>query len=96
MDYTKILLKPVVTEKTTQLKDLDNQVVFRVAENANKVQIKEAVQKAFDVEVQAVKVLKKKPRTKRKFGRHSGRRPGYKKAYISLAPGNKIDYFEGV
>ncbi|MGM0425388.1 MAG: 50S ribosomal protein L23 [Thermodesulfobacteriota bacterium] len=96
MDYTKILLKPVVTEKSTHLKDLENKVVFRVAESANKVQIKEAVQKAFNVEVQAVKVLNKKPRIKRKFGRQSGRKPGHKKAYIDLAPGNKIDYFEGV
>ncbi|MFP4212589.1 MAG: 50S ribosomal protein L23 [Desulfohalobiaceae bacterium] len=96
MDYTKILLKPVVTEKSTHLKDLENQVVFRVAESANKVQIKQAVQKAFDVQVQDVKVLNKKAKTKRKFGRQSGRRPGHKKAYISLAPGNKIDYFEGV
>lgn len=96
MDYTKILLKPVVTEKSTQLKDLENQVVFRVAESANKIQIKDAVEKAFDVEVQAVKVLNKKPRIKSKLGRQSGKRPGHKKAYISLVPGNKIDYFEGM
>ncbi len=96
MEYTKILLKPVITEKTTQLKNIENQVVFRVADRANKLQIKEAVQAIFKVEVQSVKVVCKKPRIKRKFGRQTGRQPGFKKAYISLAPGNKIDYFEGV
>ncbi len=96
MEYTKILQKPIVTEKSTQRKDVENQVVFRVAEGANKLQIKQAVQEAFNVQVHAVRVVRKKPRIKKKLGRRAGKQSGYKKAYINLAPGSKIDYFEGV
>jgi large subunit ribosomal protein L23 len=96
MDYTRILLKPVVTEKSTLLKDENNQVAFYVADAANKIEVKKAVEKAFNVEVLAVRVVRKQQQVKRRFGRVVGKRSGSKKAYIQLAPGNKIDYFEGV
>lgn len=96
MDYTKILKKPVITEKSTILKDENNQVVFKVAYQANKIEIKKAVEEAFGVQVQKVNVVNKKTRTKKRMGRNIGKKTGYKKAYISLAPGEKIEYFEGV
>jgi len=96
MDYSRILIKPVVTEKSTLVKDEHNQVVFTVAQEANKIQIKQAVQEAFNVEVQSVNVVRRRPTQKRRFGRRVGKVGGYKKAFITLAPGEKIDYFEGV
>lgn len=96
MDYTKILKKPVITEKSTILKDENNQVVFKVAYQANKIEIKKAVEEAFGVQVEKVNVVNKKTWTKKRMGRNIGKKIGYKKAYIRLAPGEKIEYFEGV
>ncbi len=96
MDYTDILKKPVVTEKSTDLKEAQGQVVFLVHNWANKIEVKEAVEKAFDVEVVNVNISKQKPRLRKRFGRTMGSKAGYKKAYIRLAPGEKIEYFEGV
>jgi large subunit ribosomal protein L23 len=96
MDYTQILRKPVVTEKSTDLKDEYNQVAFFVADKANKIEIKRAVEEAFQVNVLGVKIVRVKPRLKKRFGRVLGRKTGYKKAYIQLSPEDKINYFEGV
>jgi len=96
MEYTEILKKPVVTEKSTDLKEAQGQVVFLVHNWANKIEVKEAVEKAFDVEVVNVNISKHKPRLRKRFGRTMGSKAGYKKAYIRLAPGEKIEYFEGV
>jgi large subunit ribosomal protein L23 len=96
MDYTKIILKPLLTEKSTFLKDVSNQVVFIVDKKANKIEIKKAVEKAFNVKVEDVRVVNKKPRLKKRFGRVVGKKSGYKKAYVTLAPGDKIEFFEGV
>ena len=99
MDYTQILLRPVITEKGTFVKEISNQVVFFVHKDANKVEIKKAVEEAFNVEVESVNVVNKKPLAKvfsRGRKRLNGRVAGYKNAYVTLAPNNKIDFFEGV
>lgn len=99
MDYTQILLKPLITEKGTFVKEELNKVVFLVHKDANKIQIKKAVEEAFKVTVKGVQVVNKKPRHKmfaRKRSRVMGRVPGQKKAYVTLAPGSKIEFFEGV
>ena len=96
MDYTEILQKPLVTEKTTVLKNEQNQVVFQVHPAANKLQVAKAVEEAFDVRVAKVNMVTKKPRERKRFGRIMGKKAGLKKAYISLVPGDKIEYFEGV
>ncbi len=96
MDYTDIILRPVVTEKSTEIKDKHNQIVFLVKKSANKIAVKNAVEKAFDVQVVNVNMANKKPRLRKRFGRTVGSKSGYKKAYIRLAPGDKIEYFEGV
>jgi len=96
MDYTQVLIKPLLTEKTSILKDAVQQVTFFVHPAANKVEIKRAVEKAFDVKVQAVNVVNKAPVRRKRQGRVIGRVPGCRKAYVTLAKGDKIEFFEGV
>lgn len=96
MDYAKILIRPIITEKTTFLKDEANQVAFVVHKNANKIEVKKAVESAFKVKVEEVRIVNKKPRLRKRFGRVVGKVSGFKKAYVKLAPGEKIDFFEGV
>jgi large subunit ribosomal protein L23 len=96
MDYTQILLKPLVSEKTTLSKEFANQVVFYVHPKANKIEIKKAVEQAFDVKVDGVNVVRKRPSVRTRFGRPVGKQSGHKKAYVTLAPGEKIEFFEGV
>lgn len=99
MDYTQILIRPLISEKGTYLKEETNQVAFFVRKDANKIEIKKAVEDAFDVKVEAVNVVVKKPQAKmvtRGRKRQASRLPGYKKAYVTLAPGSKIEFFEGV
>ena len=96
MDYTQILLKPVVTEKMTFVKETLNQVVFLVNTRANKIQVRQAVEQAFSVKVLAVNLINKKPRRRLRQGRPVGHVAGYKKAYITLAAGEKVNFFEGV
>lgn len=96
MDYTKVLLKPVVTEKATLLRETAEQVAFFVDPKANKIEIGKAVEQAFSVKVTDVNVVTVKPRARVKQGRKQGRIAGYRKAYVTLAKGDKIDFFEGV
>ncbi len=96
MELTTVLLKPLLTEKTTMLKDASRQVAFYVHPGANKVEIKRAVEKAFDVTVEAVNVVRRAPADRERQGRVVGRKPGWTKAYVTLAEGDKIEFFEGV
>ncbi len=89
-----VLLRPLVTEKTTILTGL-NKYVFEVDIRSNKVQIKEAVELAFNVRVSEVNTRKVKGKAKR-WGRKVTLRPDWKKAVVTLVPGDKIDLFEGV
>ena len=88
----QIIKKPLITEKTNQLKENGQVVTFEVAMNANKVEIKQAIEKAFDVKVENVKTLVAAGKTKR-VGATFGKRSNRKKAYITLAAGNDIDFF---
>lgn len=96
MDYSQIILKPVVTEKSTFLKEESNQITFLVSPRANKVEIKKAVEEAFKVKVEDVKVVVRKAAPKTRHGRVVGKISGWKKAYVTLAEGDKIEFFEGV
>ncbi len=96
MDYTQVILKPLLTEKTMDMKESTSQVSFKVHPKANKIEIKNAVEKAFGVTVLAVNVVAYGPRDRRRQGRVSGRVSGFKKAYVTLGQGDKIDLFEGV
>jgi len=99
MDYTQILIKPLISEKGTFLKEEMNQVAFFVRKDSNKVQIKKAVEEAFGVTVKAVNVVVQRPLAKmvsRGRKRQPSRVPGCKKAYVTLAEGSRIEFFEGV
>ncbi len=91
-----IIRRPLITEKSTQLKDDRGIVAFEVDARANKIQVKEAVEAKFKVKVAEVRVAMMHGKVRRQ-GRHSGRRPDWKKAYVRLAAGEKpIEFFEGV
>jgi large subunit ribosomal protein L23 len=89
-----VLLRPIITEKTTILTGADK-YVFEVDLRANKNQIKEAVQVAFNVRVAEVNTMVMKGKPKR-FGRKVTKRPDWKKAIVTLLPGDKIELFEGI
>jgi large subunit ribosomal protein L23 len=87
----KVVLAPVVSEKSTMIGDKANQVVFRVSDAATKPEIKAAVELLFKVKVATVNVTNVKGKKKR-FGRSMGRRRNWRKAYICLAPGQEINF----
>ncbi|MFP4167714.1 MAG: 50S ribosomal protein L23 [Desulfonatronovibrionaceae bacterium] len=96
MELTQVLIKPIITEKATELKETSGKVAFRVHPDANKYLVKQAVEHLFNVDVENVNMVRSRPRVRRKFGRSVGKQPGYKKAYVTLSPGDKIEFFEGV
>ena len=87
----KVLLEPRVTEKSTMLAEKYRQFVFKVLCTATKPEIKKAVEKMFDVEVESVRVLNMRGKRKM-FRRARGIRPDWKKAYVKLKPGFDIDF----
>lgn len=87
----QVLLAPVISEKATLVADKNEQVVFQVARDANKQEVKAAVELLFKVEVESVQILNRKGKQKR-FGRFMGRRDHTKKAYVSLKPGQEINF----
>lgn len=89
-----IVLKPILTEKSMRLREEHNVVTFRVRPDANKVEIRDAVEKIFKVKVSDVRTAAFPGKLKR-MGRHQGRRPDWKKAVVQLAPGHKIELVEG-
>lgn len=91
----QVLRAPHVSEKSTVVADANNQVVFEVARDAAKHEIKAAVESLFKVKVTGVTTLNVKGKTKRFRGR-PGKRAGWKKAYVSLAEGEELDFLGGV
>ncbi len=90
-----VLLAPLLTEKGTLLKEKDNKIVFRVARDANKIEIKKAVEEIFKVKVNRVTTINCKGKKKR-LGKFEGRKPDWKKAIVTLKEGEKLDFIEGV
>jgi large subunit ribosomal protein L23 len=90
--YHDVLVRPLITEKSTRQIEL-GQYSFEVHRDANKIQIREAVEKTFNVRVKAVNTLNM-PRKERRRGRVIGSIPGWKKAIVTLVPGQTIDIFE--
>jgi large subunit ribosomal protein L23 len=90
----KVLLSPVVSEKSSVVADANRQYTFRVSTDATKREITKAVEKLFEVEVERVQVVNCKGKTKR-FGQLNGKRSDWKKAYVRLKPGNDIDFAAG-
>jgi large subunit ribosomal protein L23 len=94
MHIYEVVRRPLITEKATLLKE-QNRYAFEVAKEANKRQIKEAVQAAFKVNVVKVNVMRV-PGKMRRIGRRYVLTPSWKKAVVTLEPGQKIEFFEGV
>lgn len=90
-NIASVLTAPIISEKSTIAAEANRQFVFKVRKDASKKQVKQAVEKMFDVEVDSVRVLNVKGKVKR-FGRNLGKRSDWKKAYVKLKPGNDIDF----
>ncbi|MBI4697902.1 MAG: 50S ribosomal protein L23 [Nitrospirae bacterium] len=91
----KVLISPLFTEKGARLKETENKLLFKVASDANKIEIKKAVEQIFKVKVDSVKTINCKGKLK-KMGRYEGKRPDWKKAIVTLKKGEKLDLIEGV
>ena len=87
----KVLLSPIVSEKTTRLAEGSGQVTFRVLRDATKAEVAKAVELMFPVKVAQVQILNVKGKQKR-FGQRLGRRQDWRKAYVRLQPGQDIDF----
>ncbi len=95
MNPHDIIIKPLNTEKTNIQKEDDNKVSFEVSRNSNRIEIKNSVEKIFKVSVASVNTIQVKGKVKNR-GRIVGKRRNWKKAIVTLMPGSKIDFFEGV
>jgi large subunit ribosomal protein L23 len=94
LKYTDIIIAPLVTEKSTDLKDKERLLCFKVHRSSNKINIKKAVEELFKTEVESVRVMNFRGKEKR-FGRYTGKRPSWKKAYVKLKKDAKmVEYFE--
>ncbi|HET8579561.1 MAG TPA: 50S ribosomal protein L23 [Nitrospiraceae bacterium] len=90
-----VLLRPLLTEKITAMRESGNKVGFVVRSEANRIQIKRAVESVLKVRVERVNVLKVMGKTKR-LGRFSGKKPDWKKAIVTLKEGEKLEMYESV
>lgn len=94
-DVYGIIRRPIVTEKSTLAREQTNAVTFEVDRRANKIEIKDAVQRLFNVTVTDVRVMNFYGKAKR-VGRHVGKKSDWKKAVVVLKAGDSIEFFEGV
>jgi len=90
----EIIIRPLITEKTSIQKEMNNQLSFEVDRRANRIEIKQAIESIFNVRVAAVKTMQITGKIKRR-GRITGKRRDWKKAIVKLMPGERIDFFEG-
>jgi large subunit ribosomal protein L23 len=90
-----VLIGPIVSEKSTMIADKNEQIAFRVVQDATKTEVKAAVEMLFKVKVDSVQILNQKGKEKR-FGRFNGRRGNVRKAYVNLAPGQEINFAQEV
>ena len=95
MKLTEVIRRPLITEKTTVLREAGNAIVFEVARDANKIDVKRAIEKLFGAKVAHVRTAITRGKLKRQ-GRYVGRRSDWKKAYVTLKEGEKTpDFLEG-
>lgn len=90
----QVVIRPLITEKATHLRDEANQYVFQVSCRASKIEIKRAVEDLFDVTVEYVRTSSVHGKVKQ-LGRFRGKRPDWKKAVVALREGDTIEFFEG-
>ncbi len=92
-----ILKRPVITEKSNFQSDILGQYTFEVDRRVNKHQVKQAVETVFEVTVERVRIINVPAKRARRYGRREVvRKPGWKKALVTLKPGDRIEFFEGV
>ncbi len=94
-DPRHVIIRPVVTERSTELADDQDAYTFIVEKGANKIEIRKAVELLFDVRVRDVNTMVYRGKVRR-VGESIGKRPGYKKAIVKLAEGERIDVYEGI
>jgi len=94
MNIFDVLRAPIMSEKTLSLKEEANQFAFKVDQRANKIQIKESIEKSFKVSVLKVRTMNIRGKKKR-LGRYQGLKSSWKKALVTLKEGDTIEYFEG-
>jgi large subunit ribosomal protein L23 len=95
-DPYRIILRPIITEKSTLLKEKNREVCFEVNPKANKIEIKKAAEQLFKIKVERVRIQKMRGKMRR-VGRSAGKKKDWKKAYVKLKEGEKmIEYFEAV
>ena len=90
----EIIKRPLITEKTSIQKEIANQLTFEVDRRANRIEIKQAIETAFKVRVAKIQTMQVSGKVKRR-GRFVGKRRDWKKAIVTLMPGERIDFFEG-
>ncbi len=94
MSQYDIIKRPLVTEKSNIQKETDNQLTFEVDRRANRIEIRRAIEQIFNVKVASVRTMQVTGKVKRR-GRTLGKRRDWKKAIVTLRPGERIDFFEG-
>jgi len=95
MSQYDIIKRPLITEKTSIQKEMANQLTFEVDRKANRIEIRRAMERIFNVRVATVRTMQVKGKVKQR-GRIVGKRRDWKKAIVTLRPGERIDFFEGV
>ena len=95
MSQYDIIRRPLITEKTSIQKEMANQLTFEVDRKANRIEIRRAIERIFNVRVATVRTMQVKGKVKQR-GRIVGKRRDWKKAIVTLRPGERIDFFEGV
>lgn len=97
MNARQIIRRPLITEKGTLMQEAANVICFEVDRRANKIEIAKAVEELFDVKVVEVRVVNRKGKPIKRYGRVTSHRPTMRKAYVRLAPGSKTpEFFEGI
>ncbi len=95
MDIYQVIKEPHVTEKATLQKELANKISFKVHKRANKIEIRQAVETLFKTKVVEVSTMNVRGK-RRRVGKNAGKRPDWKKAVVTLAPGENVEFFEGM
>jgi large subunit ribosomal protein L23 len=97
MNPREIILRPLITEKTTLMQERENTVCFEVDRRANKIEVRNAVEELFDVKVENVHIVNRNGKPILRYGRVVNHRPRVRKAYVKLAAGSKtLEFFEGI
>ncbi|MBD3849886.1 MAG: 50S ribosomal protein L23 [Acidobacteria bacterium] len=97
MKARQIILRPLITEKTTFMQERENTVCFAVDRRANKIQVRKAVEELFEVQVTGVHIVNRKGKPVMRYGRTVNHRAASRKAYVTLAEGSKtLEFFEGI